>query len=533
MVLTVPGCEERVLETLLADAEIRVEAWAFDWSQKDGHEGVESLRDHLSSTTIKWADQEPLAIALPSEEEGNQGSIILVWETYLTLTKPRTRMQEPSVSFYAVMIVSQSSEVGAAPKHLLEPFKALEPNVLAPMRHLAGSDRDAPYFPASKLEKVLPMQVSPPQQFRVEYISPRFRIIPAAIAKMQYNRVRSTHAVPAIIASLNVELIPLVEIEATIQELNVSIAHGSIEALTEGLLPLECRSREVVTFLYRLNQLKSANSLVSGPSSSQLPNFDVLSIHLTMKVRVSKTCRPSIRMDLTTNVDFFQALNPTYGAPSQPIQRHNRPPSLPLGGGGSQSQQSVNTSLQPVINSSTFAGVAVSFTATTEDVQVGVPFRWRVLVNNRSGKAAKLAIYPLPRMPRVPHLASGGARKHAPRVSMASGNSRDWRHTDTDADTAVAVMDENMVYAMQYSQRSPGQAELLALTAELRIGTLAPGQCHEDEIEMVATRAGTFTVDSIRVVDLMREAEEGITAPGVMVDIQTLPDVVARAANNG
>ena len=71
----------------------------------------------------------------------------------------------------------------------------------------------------------------------------------------------------------------------------------------------------------------------------------------------------------------------------------------------------------------------------------------------------------------------------------------------------------------------------MAITAEVRVGPLGPGQCHEGAIEMVAFTAGTLRVDAIRVIDLVREAEEGVGAMGVMVDIRDLPDVVVTAAS--
>jgi hypothetical protein len=526
--LTVPQCEESVLESLLVNSELHVEAWAFDWLRKEGENGIEAVKEELSSVKIPLPS-DPMVLVRDSEQEDQSPSLILIWETFVSLTKPRIRMPEPSISIYAVMVVTSAEAAVNKQDNTLEPFQPMDVNVLAAMSHTRDKGSAVPYLPASRLGKVLPSAQPSPKRFRIEHMSKKLRLVPAALAKMQYSRVRAANAEAELMASLNVELNPLFEIEAVIQELEVSIANGSITDLTKELLPLNCRSRDVITFLYRLHQLKSTDGPSTTPTVPQLPNFDVLKINLRAQIRVSAQCQPTINMGLTTNVDFFQALNPSYGGPSQPIQRHHRPPSLPLGHNGSQSQQSIQTSLQPIVNSATFTGVAISFTAPDVTVAAGVPFKWRVLVNNRSMKAVKLAIYPLPRMPRLPSSGSTPAAKHAPRMSTASMGSRDWRHGEADADVAVAVMDDNVLYAIQNGQRTPGMADLLSLTAELRIGSLGPGQCHEGEIEFIATRPGTFKVDSIRVVDLMREAEEGIMAPGVMVDIQMLPDIIARA----
>ena len=81
---------------------------------------------------------------------------------------------------------------------------------------------------------------------------------------------------------------------------------------------------------------------------------------------------------------------------------------------------------------------------------------------------------------------------------------------------------------MQHANLVPPDTDLMSLTAEVRIGPLGPGQCHEAQIEMVAFKAGVLMVDSIRVIDNVREAEEGIHAAGVTTDIRDLPDVVVK-----
>lgn len=92
-----------------------------------------------------------------------------------------------------------------------------------------------------------------------------------------------------------------------------------------------------------------------------------------------------------------------------------------------------------------------------------------------------------------------------------------------------AIVEENVLYAMQHSGGVPPETDLMALTAELRIGPLAPEQCYESEIQMIAFEVGTLQVDVMRIVDLVQEAEDGVGAPGVVADIRDLPDVVVVA----
>jgi hypothetical protein len=49
---------------------------------------------------------------------------------------------------------------------------------------------------------------------------------------------------------------------------------------------------------------------------------------------------------------------------------------------------------------------------------------------------------------------------------------------------------------------------------------------------MLALKKGPLLVEAVRIVDLIKETEEGATAAGVMTDIHNLPDIVAVGARN-
>lgn len=85
-------------------------------------------------------------------------------------------------------------------------------------------------------------------------------------------------------------------------------------------------------------------------------------------------------------------------------------------------------------------------------------------------------------------------------------------------------MDEQVLYALHHQTASaaPSDADLVSLTAELRIGPLGTGQCYETEIQFIAYKSGIFSVDAIRVVDLVKEAEGGV---GMVNDIRELPEI--------
>jgi hypothetical protein len=412
----------------------------------------------------------------------------------------------------------------------LLPFQPLEANVLEPMRSIPGLRDNPPYLAASRLERVLPVTTIHKPRIHVQHVpSRRHKAVPATMARIRYQKINTFSPIPNTLALLDMDLIPFVQMEATVREVLLSLKNGRTEPLTPDFLPMECRSGDCLTLMYRLHQSQDPN-LAPGIGIAN-PNIDVLSIAIKLGIRLSEKCKPSIVMDWTTHVDFTQALNPAFGPPSQPIQRQNRPTSLPVHNatGPSSTADAATTRVQPFLDAATRNGLILSFTAPAAAVMVGCAFTWKVLVENYSVKMAKIAIIPLPRVQRQVTHAQSFAKRHAPKSSTASFHPSERRHVrdGDDVDMAQAIVDENVVYAMHHANSVPLETDLMALTAELRIGPLAPGQCHESEIQMVAFEAGSLRVDAMRVVDLVREVEEGAGASGVLADIRDLPDVVA------
>ena len=105
-------------------------------------------------------------------------------------------------------------------------------------------------------------------------------------------------------------------------------------------------------------------------------------------------------------------------------------------------------------------------------------------------------------------------------------------HTRNQLSTAKPVVEEQILYALHHQASSSAvlaETDLVSLTAELRIGPLGMGACHEAEISFVAYKAGVFMVDAIRVVDLSGEGEGGL---GKINDIRELPEVIVVDAEN-
>lgn len=526
-VLQLPHCDEDVLKSFLARLSYKVDVWAIEESAgSDPPVPRAAPTKDLVSSHEAIQQSEPLVLASQSADSGR--TLSLIWEIEIALHRPRFRIAQPSIVFVPSATITAPEQDENEKVEDLAPFQPLEANVLEPMRFIPGLQHNPPYLAASRLERVLPVTATHRQRLHIQHIpSRRYKAVPAAIARIRYNRLNAFTPLPTNIALLDIEIIPFVQVKATVDSVDLSLKSGRVESLMPGFLPMQCQSGDCLTFIHKLHQDLNINS--SPILSLSNPNIDVLSIKIQISIYSTEECRPVISMDWTTHVDFTQALNPSFGPPSQPIQRPNRPTSLPVNGTDGTAAVVVNTpSLQPTSDVIARSGLSISFTASSTQALVGKPFSWKVLVVNNSIKVAKITIIPLPRVQKQTTQAQSIAKRHAPKSSTASFHPSERRHTksEDDVDVAQAIVDENVVYAMHHANVVPPETDLMALTAELRIGPLGPGQCHESEIQMVAFETGSMRVDAMRIVDLVKEAELGTAAPGVVIDVRDLPDIV-------
>lgn len=534
-VLRLPHCDEDTLNSYISRLSYKIDVWAVDESPShDQTSAAPSPPKDLVFTVEAIQKHEPVVLASQSADGGQ--ILTLVWEVEVVLNRPRFRVPQPAIILIPSATINASQKDEQEQDGDLTPFRPLESNVLEPMRFIPGLRENPPFLAASRLERVLPIPATYKQRIHISHVpSRRHRAVPATIARTRYHKINTLSPVPTTIALLDMEIIPFVQIEASIEQVHLSLKNGRAESLTAAFLPMRCRSGDCLTFMHNLHQASDSGG---SPGLGVVnPNLDLLSVVVRMEILLTEHCRPVIVMDWTTHVDFTQALNPAFGPPAQPIQRPNRPSGLPItdGNGLPSAISAMSTSIEPTLDGNSRSGLSISFTAPNTPARVGHPFILKILVVNHSLKMAKLAIIPLPRIQRQTTHAQVFAKRHAPKSSTASFHPSERRHTKSgeDMDIAQAIIDENVVYAMHHSNVVPPDTDLMALTAELRIGPLAPGQCHESEIQMVAFETGCLRMDAMRVVDLVREAEEGATAAGVVADIRDLPDVVVANTVDG
>lgn len=339
------------------------------------------------------------------------------------------------------------------------------------------------------------------------------KVYPAINARVRYSRPNETPTNPSVVVSLDIDITQFAQCQITLSKVEVKINGGNVEDLSviSGmLLPIKCFPQDDLTFLYRVfpDDLDTTNK-------SQIR---ILDIYVLAVANLSKHCQPEIAMHWTTSLDFTPPVNPGFGHPTQPIVRPHRPAQLSIGSAidataVSQSLAHNRPDALPSVDILTRHsrnpsvpdfGVTMTFTSSSiTPIYPGTPFAWSVFIVNRSPLPRKLALLVLPKRhhnsPRMTRPPSTGYGKKDPKV-------------------ADAVMDENIIYAMQKNS-AVESTEVICLSTDTRVGPLAPGACYEVQLKFLALRTGVVGVEAVRVVDLGSSEH---------VDIKDLPSVVVE-----
>jgi hypothetical protein len=341
------------------------------------------------------------------------------------------------------------------------------------------------------------------------------KIYPAINTRVRYSKPNSTPANPAVMISLDVEVAPFANCEVVFTKVQVEVLGGSVEDLNkvQGLiLPIKCLPQDDITFLYR--------ALPDDRDITNKSQVRGLSIAITARANLAKTCQPHISTRWTTTLDFTPPVNPGFGTATPAIQRPHRPSQLSIGSSTFETVPTVSSlaitrpDALPSMEVTTRHqrnpsipdfGVTVTFTGppSSNPIYPGESFTWSVFIVNRSDRARKLALVVLPkrrrteaRITRPPSTSYGSIRK--------------------DPNVADAVVDENIIYAMQKNSLLE-TTELVCRTIDTRIGPLAPLACHDVELKFMALKTGVVGVDAVRVIDLGTQEH---------VDIKDLPSIL-------
>ncbi|KAL3460700.1 TRAPP trafficking subunit Trs65-domain-containing protein [Aspergillus heterothallicus] len=512
IVLRLANCSQNSLKAHLQNLEIRLDSFAIDPAEAVA-ENPTPTQDLIFSGVVD-VRADPLVVVNEFEGESGEGNhVYVIWSIETFLKRPRIRIQHPSVIFIASASLNpaETRQHDSREDVYLPSLIPASTNVLQPLSTDPAFSQQDPFLPASRLLRVVPAKYSEDLIYNVLQESGHpMRIVPAASARIRYSRLNSFSSRPTTIANLDFEVTPFLKSEVVFDKADLRLSDGSIELLTNGpglVPPVTCQPRDDITLIYKLTPEYGPDQ---NPSTTAM--VSVLEISLEAVIKVSDNCNPRILMQWTTNIDFSLALNPSFGGPSQAMQRVNRPMSLSTlagqPGNAAGGTQINRTSLRERAYSSADLGVTMSFSGPSS-VEVGKPFSWNVFIVNRSATPRKFAMVAIPRR------KVSNAKGHVARPSSSSISNR---RSDQ---VAEAVTDDNIVHAMQ--KNVAGQdADLVCLSTDVRVGPLAPGTCFATELRFLPLVVGFLRLESVRLID---------ASSGESTDVRDLPDILSLGQN--
>ncbi|KAJ9425009.1 TRAPP trafficking subunit Trs65-domain-containing protein [Fusarium oxysporum] len=530
LLLKSPWKDEASLRTHLNRLVISVEAQIVN-SKTHGKEN--STTDTIFSGTVPDID-DPFIIEEEEEEDSNDSeesgddanldqSVFAVWKLPVFLSRPRARISAPAIIFTA----SASMKPEVSTDLIGKGSGYLQSGVPSGFNLLESFGSDAalggvkPRLSALRVSRVTPVTRSQDVTKHIRALPQvQHKIFPVVHTRIRFSRPTTAPTSSAVIALLEVDFTSHFECEVSLDQIELSILDATVENLNNDAgmqLPLTCVSHDHITFLYRIAP-RQHDVTVKNP----MRELDI-QISATAQV-IPGRCTPSMNMSWSTQLDFTLPVNPGYGSATAGtgIVRAHRPSQLSITG------QAVNPLVSPSIirpdalptleaatsntdASITELGITMTFTGPSEPVYPGQVFSWTVYIVNRtteknSAPPRKLALVAIPkrrrgevRMTRPP---SVGGRRHG------------------EKDVADAVTDENVLHALQKNS-SVESTDVVCLSADTRVGPLAPGACHVVELQFLALQEGVVGLEAMRVVDLGSQEH---------VDIRDLPTMLVEPA---
>ncbi|KID90354.1 hypothetical protein MGU_03059 [Metarhizium guizhouense ARSEF 977] len=456
-------------------------------------------------------------------EDGASQSVYAMWKLPVFLSRPRIRLQHPTVVFTASASVKPDTRGEASTRGTgyLQSGMPSSFNLLESFSSDPALNGIKPHLSALRVSRVAPVSR---QQDQVAHLraQPHLRIPvhPAIHARVRFSRPNTAQSTSALIAMLEVDFTPHAECEVLLDDINLATNDGTVQSLNDDeqmKLPISCVSHDHVTFLYHIkpHQEDKAPRNFTG-------SLDI-SITATAQV-VPGVCTPKLSMAWNAALDFTIPVNPSFNnmADSSGIQRAHKPSQLSIGSNATvtplKSPSVTRPDALPGLEASARAeaavpdlGITVSFTGPSEPVHPGDVFSWTVYVVNRSSDKTsrpprKLALVAVPRR-----------RRNDTRPARPPSTATRRRGEKEIAD---AVVDVNILHALQKNSAMDA-TDVICLSADTRVGPLAPGACHVVELQFLALREGIVGVEAVRVVDLGSQEH---------VDIRDLPTTIVEPA---
>ncbi|KAL7818188.1 TRAPP trafficking subunit Trs65 domain-containing protein [Trichoderma aethiopicum] len=458
------------------------------------------------------------------EEEEDPKHVYAMWKLTVLIIRPRMRLHVPSVVFSASASLDPDlwTEPIAPEVGYLTSGMPSGLNLLEAFSNDPSLNGVKPRLSALRVSRVAPVTRQQDFMTRLRTLPQlSIRVFPVLHTRIRFSRPSTIPLSRSIVALLEIDFTSHFNCEALLTSIKLTTPNGTVENLNDdaGLaLPLSCVSHDHVTLLYHIRPQQAEAAPHPRDTSGTLEIAIAASVHV-----VPGVCTPSLTMGWTTGLDFSLPVNPSFGTASESgIQRAHRPAQLSIGSAAAaithlKSPSAIRPDALPTLEASTNRtdaavpdlGITMSFTAPPHPVRPGDVFSWTVYVVNRSSEKAtsrpprKLALVAIPKRRR---------NEVRPIRPPSSGGRRGKK------EIADAVLDENVIHAVQKTAAIEG-TEVICLSADTRVGPVAPGACHVVELQFLALREGVVGLEAIRVVDLVSQEH---------VDIGDLPTMIVE-----
>ncbi|PNP42700.1 hypothetical protein TGAMA5MH_05441 [Trichoderma gamsii] len=532
LVLKTPWLPRKELDYHLSRISISLEAQVANSSlpgreSPSASESIFSGRLQETKNPFIVEDEDKYESGAEEEEEEEEAPrhVYAMWKMPVLLLRPRMRLHSPSIVFSASASLDPDlwTEPIAPDVGYLTSGMPSGLNLLESFGSDSALNGVKPRLSALRVSRVAPVTRQQDFMTRLRTLPQlSIRIFPVLHTRIRFSRPSTIPLSATIVALLEIDFTSHFDCEALLNDIKLSTPSGIVENLNDaaGLsLPLSCVSHDHITFLYHIKP-KQTEANIPRDTSGNLEISISAAVHV-----VPGVCTPSLSMSWTTAIDFSLPVNPSFGTVSESgIQRSHRPTQLSIGSVAQainhlKSPSAIRPDALPSLEASTNRteavvpdlGITMSFTAPSHPVHPGDIFSWTVYVVNRTSSERgsnrpprKLALVAVPKRRRN--------EVRPIRPPSSSGRRRG------EKEIADAVLDENVLHALQ-KNAVVESTELICLSADTRVGPVAPGACHVTELQFLALREGIVGLEAIRVVDLGSQEH---------VDIRDLPTMIVE-----
>ena len=487
------------------------------------------------------------AFILSDEAQDGNKYVYAIWKLSVPLARPRIRLQLPSVVFTgaANLRPAEADHFSETPSGYMQSCVPSAMNLLDAFTNDPMLGGVKPQLSAQRVSRVAPATQHKDALRRLNGLQNlKLKIYPILHTRVRFSRPNTSPPSAALIALLEVDFTPYFECEVLLDKISLGVTGGTVEDLNDqpGMrLPISCVAHDHLTFLYKLAPSQLDLIGTKNPPTRELD----ITIEVVILVRPDEDgepnpCTPRLSMTWPSTLDFTRPVNPGFGQPmTQPIQRSHRPSQLSISGGvdsrplvsPSVTRPDALPSLEAAHARTTETplpdfGITMTFRGPQTPVYVGDQFAWTVFVVNRT-KPDHHQHLQGHHLPHQQALLQGHSRKLmllvVPKRSNRRSNETALRSTlpassKRDRQVAEAVLDETVVHAMQRSG-APETSEVVCLSADVRVGPLAPSACAVVELRFLALKEGVVGVEAVKVVDLGSQEH---------VDVRELPLVVVQ-----